>query len=141
MSAVVRLEALRPVTRADCADGPRPCPWIRCRHHLLIEAALVGRERLERSPAWAPGLRVHPAARRARTLEDALRALPESCALDVAAAHPDGAALETIGEVLGVTRERVRQVEALALRKLTSASAEARSGLTTRQPSEEAPTR
>ena len=24
----------RPRTRADCLKGPRPCPWIMCRHHL-----------------------------------------------------------------------------------------------------------
>jgi len=23
-----------PKTRADCVDGPRPCPWISCRYHL-----------------------------------------------------------------------------------------------------------
>ncbi len=27
----------RPRTRGDCADGPRPCPWYRCRHHLGLE--------------------------------------------------------------------------------------------------------
>jgi hypothetical protein len=25
----------RPRTRGDCADGPRPCPFIGCRYHLL----------------------------------------------------------------------------------------------------------
>lgn len=33
-------------------------------------------------------------------------------------AHPDGATLEEIGETLGRTRERVRQLETAALRKL-----------------------
>jgi hypothetical protein len=27
----------RPRTRGDCIDGPRPCPWVDCRHHLLSE--------------------------------------------------------------------------------------------------------
>lgn len=27
----------RPKTRGDCKDGPRPCPWVGCRHHLLID--------------------------------------------------------------------------------------------------------
>ena len=32
--------------------------------------------------------------------------------------HPDGMTLEEVGRVLGVTRERVRQIEVVALRKL-----------------------
>lgn len=37
---------------------------------------------------------------------------------EVVAAHPDGMTLEEIGDILGLTRERVRQIEASALRKL-----------------------
>ena len=37
-------------------------------------------------------------------------------------AHPDGATLELVGEVLGITRERVRQIEEVALRKLRRGS-------------------
>lgn len=32
--------------------------------------------------------------------------------------HPDGMTLEEIGEILGVTRERIRQIELIALDKL-----------------------
>jgi len=39
-----------------------------------------------------------------------------SCVLDVAALG--GLTLEEVGDVLGVTRERVRQIEHIALRKL-----------------------
>lgn len=35
--------------------------------------------------------------------------------------HPDGMTLEEIGRLMGVTRERVRQIEAQALRKLMAA--------------------
>lgn len=38
----------------------------------------------------------------------------------IVAEHPDGMTLEEVGEVLGVTRERVRQIESAALRKLRS---------------------
>ena len=44
------------------------------------------------------------------------RASEESCALDVA--DRGGATLEELGEILGVTRERVRQLEAAALFKV-----------------------
>ena len=27
----------RPKTRADCVDGPRPCPYISCAHHLYLD--------------------------------------------------------------------------------------------------------
>jgi hypothetical protein len=39
-------------------------------------------------------------------------------AREIVAAHPDGMTLEQVGAVLGVTRERVRQIEAAALFKL-----------------------
>lgn len=68
-----------PRTRADCINGPRPCPWTTCRHHL--ESA------------------------------------DESCALDVAAREPDGLTLDAIGDILGLTRERVRQIENIALKR------------------------
>ncbi|WP_437279329.1 hypothetical protein WME90_01875 [Sorangium sp. So ce375] len=35
MSARRRL----PLTRGDCIDGPRPCPHVRCVHHLGPELA------------------------------------------------------------------------------------------------------
>ena len=86
-----------PRTRGDCSSMPRPCPFTSCRYHLLPEARLT------------------------------LAELKESCALDVAdrgSLNPenreknDGATLEEVGELLCVTRERVRQIEAKALSKI-----------------------
>jgi sigma-70-like protein len=122
VNTATHLDVLQPVTRANCVDGPRPCPWTSCRHHMLVEGELRGRDAVERSPAWAPGCRIHPAARGARTLEEALVSLPASCALDVVDANPDGLSLEELGRLLSVTRERARQLEDIGLRKLAMAA-------------------
>jgi hypothetical protein len=85
-----------PRTRAECVDAERPCPWIRCRHHLYLEVA-------------PGGLVVNFPD---RELED----LPDTCALDVAARGDH--TLEEVAQRLNVTRERVRQIEVTALAKL-----------------------
>ena len=86
----------RPRTRGDCVNGPRPCPWVSCRHHLFFDE-VKGKTR----PTW-PGLEPHE--------------LPETCSLDVA--DREEINLADIGRLLNVTRERVRQIESRALAKL-----------------------
>ena len=73
------LPVLRPLTRGDCANVPRPCPFEACRYHLA-------------SPAG------------------------ESCAIDVADRGEH--TLAEVGTVIGVTRERVRQIIQEAAAKL-----------------------
>jgi hypothetical protein len=88
----------RPKTRADCIDAPRPCPYVSCSHHLYLDVSLdTGSVKFN-----FPDIEVDEMA--------------ESCALDVA--DESGATLERVGEVLNVTRERVRQVEVIALAKM-----------------------
>ena len=94
---VVEYDALRPRTRGECVDGVRPCPWLACRHHLAIDVAF-GRVHVN-----------HP-------LDD-LEDLAHTCALDVVE-DCGPLTLAEVGEVIGVTRERVRQLEARALRRL-----------------------
>jgi len=36
-----------PRTRAECGDGPRPCPWMRCKWHLASDSAIPVREMTE----------------------------------------------------------------------------------------------
>jgi hypothetical protein len=83
-----------PATRAGCVDGPRPCLATGCRHHLAPE--------------------VRSGTRRKVSLP--LAAMVETCALDVA--DRGGETLEEVGRILNVTRERIRQIETIALRKM-----------------------
>ncbi len=88
----------KPSTRAECADGPRPCPYISCKHHLYIDvSSRTGAIKLN-----FPDLEVWE--------------MGESCALDVA--DRGGTTLEDVGAIMNLTRERIRQVEVKALAKL-----------------------
>lgn len=85
----------RPVTRGDCIDGPRPCPYVSCHHHLYWEVA-------EKDITHG-----RPAA--------SVFSLVESCVLDVA--DRGAVTLEEVGTLFGICRERVRQIEKIALQK------------------------
>lgn len=87
----------RPRTRGDCADGVRPCPYAACRYHLFIDVLPTGSIKFN-----FPDLEV----------ED----LTETCSLDVA--DQGGESLEIVGELMNLTRERLRQLEVVALKKL-----------------------
>jgi len=82
---------MRPKTRADCIDAPRPCPYASCRYHLLLDV----KPKTGSLVLNFPGKDVDE--------------IPETCALDVAA--EDGVTLERVGELTNMTRERVRQIE------------------------------
>ena len=88
----------RPSSRAECRSMARPCPFVSCRHHLYLEVNEdTGSIKLN-----FPDME--------------LTELPETCALDVA--DRGGVTLEEIGEILNLTRERIRQVEARGLERL-----------------------
>jgi hypothetical protein len=90
----------RPKTRRECAEGPRPCPHVSCRHHLYLDVnPQTGTIKLN-----FPDLEVWE--------------LGVSCALDIA--DLGGTAIETVGDFMNVTRERIRQIETQALSKLGS---------------------
>lgn len=93
----MELQDLRPRTRGECQNGPRPCPWVSCAHHLYLEVNDSGSLKFNH-PHLEPW------------------ELPETCALDVADAG--GATLERVGELVNLTRERVRQIEVRAARRL-----------------------
>lgn len=84
----------RPRTRGDCQDGPRPCPWVGCREHLYLQVSEdTGHIKAQAGEPWE---------------------MAETCALDVA--DRGGLTLEAVAEIMGVTRERVRQLEARGLK-------------------------
>jgi len=88
----------KPKTRSQCIDGPRPCPYVSCKHHLFLDvSAKTGAIKLNFPDLdlWEMG---------------------ESCALDVA--DRGGTTLEDVGAIMNLTRERIRQVEVRALAKL-----------------------
>lgn|SRR5690606_25994192 len=88
----------RPQTRADCAEGPRPCPHVSCKHHLYLDVSpYTGTIKINFPDIEVWEMRV-------------------SCALDIA--DHGGMRLEDVGELMNVTRERARQIEIQALAKL-----------------------
>lgn len=100
---IERLE--RPRQRGDCRSGFRPCPWVSCKHHLYLDVGPGGVVKVN-----------HP-----HVPFDRLKA---TCALDVAE-RGEGTTLEETGRLMNITRERVRQIEARALRALLETHGEA----------------
>jgi hypothetical protein len=91
-------EADRPETRGACLGEVRPCPWVSCKYHLYLDVnPETGSIKLN-----FPDLEVWE--------------MKDTCALDVA--DRGGITLEEVGEILNLTRERIRQVEVRGLLKL-----------------------
>ncbi len=88
----------RPRTRADCKDLPRPCPFVGCQFNLYLDVTPLGTIR------WNYGCEPWEMA--------------SSCARD--AADEGGMTLEETGAMIGITRERVRQLETAALERLAA---------------------
>lgn len=95
----------RPVQRADCLDGPRPCPWVSCKHHLFLDV----------NPETGSIKLNFP--------DQDVWDMKDTCSLDVA--DRGGITLEDVGEILNLTRERIRQVEVRGLLKLKMIGPEA----------------
>jgi hypothetical protein len=129
------LERLRPRTRGDCIDGPRPCPFAGCRWHLglrvqkngtiLVSLPAADYRETDKgrclNPRKVPG-GIAEITRLIEVAAEHVAGLPEgwSCALDVADRVADGEPISyvPIAEHLGVDRERVRQIAEEALAKI-----------------------
>jgi hypothetical protein len=88
----------RPSSRAECADMERPCPFVSCKYHLYID--------------------VHPVrgSIKINFPDVEVWEMTDTCALDIA--DRGGITLEEVGEIMNLTRERVRQLETQGLTKL-----------------------
>ncbi len=92
------IQAVRPDTREACRTAERPCPYVSCKYHLYLDInSETGSIKIN-----FPDLQVWE--------------MSETCALDVA--DRGGITLEEVGELLNLTRERIRQVEVYGLEKL-----------------------
>ena len=98
--ALDELEDSRPQLREDCRTAERPCPYVSCKYHLFLD---INQETGSIKVNF-PDLDVWE--------------MSETCALDVA--DRGGITLEEVGELVNLTRERIRQVEVLGLDKLRS---------------------
>jgi hypothetical protein len=88
----------RPESRGECADMERPCPFVSCKYHLYID--------------------VHPVRGSIKINFPDLEVweMTDTCALDIA--DRGGITLEEVGQIMNLTRERVRQLETQGLAKL-----------------------
>jgi hypothetical protein len=92
----------RPTARGECREEMRPCPWVACKHHLYLDINPETGSIKINFPDLEPW------------------ELKHTCALDVA--ERGGITLEEVGEIMNLTRERIRQVEVRGLLKLKMGS-------------------
>ncbi|QSQ27444.1 DNA-binding protein [Pyxidicoccus parkwayensis] len=108
-----QMDDTRPRTRADCVNGPRPCMFVSCKHNLYLDV----------NPETGSIKLNFP--------DKEIWELEHTCALDVA--EKGGITLEEVGEIMNLTRERIRQVETRGLMKLREAT-EAEPPVSARKP-------
>ena len=99
---LTQIESQRPRTRADCVNGARPCLFVSCKHNRYLDV----------NPETGSIKLNFP--------DKEITELEHTCALDVA--EKGGITLEEVGEIMNLTRERIRQVETRGLMKLREAT-------------------
>lgn len=96
----------RPATRGECLDGPRPCPYVTCRFHLLVSVARDGRLLASRDFDENDE----------ESIAAALYEMTETCALDVA--DMGGATFERVSDMLGLPAQKSEQIQVQALARI-----------------------
>ncbi len=92
----------RPRTRAECRNGPRPCPYVGCYYHLYLDVDPQTGSIKFNFPDVPP---------------DELERLPDTCALDVA--ERGELTLDEISSLMNFqARERSRQIVEQVIRRL-----------------------
>jgi len=91
-------ERVSPVVRSDCPKH-RPCPYVTCRYNLYLDIRASGNITFNFS-------------------DMPIEMVRHSCSLDIANEHELGLPLGKIGEIMNLTRERVRQIELEATEKI-----------------------
>ncbi len=94
----------RPMNRSECRSASRPCLFVACKYHLYLDV----------NPETGSIKMNFP--------ELDVWQMEETCSLDVA--ERGGVTLEEVGDILNLTRERVRQVEVTGLSKIRTPSEE-----------------
>lgn len=104
----VVVDAARPVTRADCIDGPRPCMWTFCRHNIATASERCVLDVVAAEPRGL-GLRevaalIHRSTERTRQIEEIglakLRKRLDPDMLEGLTAAPETAYQETLADII-----------------------------------------
>ena len=88
----------KPTRRSECTHE-RPCPFVSCRYNLFLDINRKSGNIILNFPGKEPC------------------EMEESCALDLVE-KKHSLTLDEIGNLLNITRERVRQIEEMAIKKL-----------------------
>lgn len=99
---LTEISGSRPKSRADCISSPRPCVFVSCKYNLYLDV----------NPETGSIKLNFP--------DKEIWELEYTCALDVA--EKGGITLEEVGEIMNLTRERIRQVETRGLEKVRTAT-------------------
>ena len=91
----MQMDYTRPKYRNDCLNGPRPCPFVSCKHHLYLDV----------SPNNGRLVVNHPGRE--------VWELDQTCSLDIA--ERGGVTLEEISNLMGLEAGSIRQMEIRAL--------------------------
>lgn len=96
----------KPRNRTECANIPRPCPYVSCRYHLYLDVFEGGVLKINHGEEFDDDT----------TVIENLKRMPYSCSLD--AADQGEMELDQIADSFNLTRERIRQILETGFRKI-----------------------